>query len=72
MSLSIWKQITNLIQLIFSLLLAKNFKCVESPIFNVLNYAKVCIQTDQSWDQISLSVLLKTCILEKKVYRSNI
>ena len=38
MSLSICKQIANLIQLIFSLLLAKNLKCVESPIFNVLNY----------------------------------
>ena len=48
MSLSICKQIANLIQLIFSLLLAKNLKCVESPISNVLNYAKVCIQTDQS------------------------
>ena len=42
--------LANLIQLIFSLLLAKNLKCVEPPIFNVLNYAKVCIQTDQSWD----------------------
>ena len=64
MSLSICKQIANLIQLIFCLLLAKNLKCVESSIFNVLNYAKVCIQADQSWDQISLSVLIKTCILE--------
>ena len=48
MSLSIYKQIANLIQLIFNLLLAKKLKCVESPIFNVLNYSKVCIQTDQS------------------------
>ena len=66
MSLSICKQIAYLIQLIFSLLLAKKFKCLESPIFNMLNYAKVCIQTDQSWDQISLSVLIKTCILEQE------